>query len=199
MKPSEQAVKVFGSHPLKWVVATTASAVLVTAACTSGGDNTGATPTKTSTRATLPTSATTAQSSGRSARSKVNASDIALIVAMYNRISEAFRRNPDDGVRAIIATQYPGDRADVGFARCINAVSPGAKSLPRSASLRFVPNIASVMPDPGYTVTSDHVHDLRPSGRIYTTEVTITQGERSTVHERHQVVRDGRAYQFSTC
>src|SRR6266536_2098590 len=47
--------------------------------------------------------------------------DVALIIAMYENINRAFKVNPNAGVRALIATQYPGDRADVDFARCVNA------------------------------------------------------------------------------
>ena len=102
-------------------------------------------------------------------------------------------------MRPIIAVQYPDDLADVDFARCVNAIVPGAKTLPPSKKLLFVPKIASMMPDPGYTLTSDRVTGLHPKGRIYVTEVTITEGSRPTVRERHQVVLDGKAYQFSTC
>lgn len=48
--------------------------------------------------------------------------------------------------------------------------------------------------DPGYPLTSDRVIGLHPSGRIYSTD-----GGRPRVHERHQVVLDGKAYQLSAC
>ena len=49
---------------------------------------------------------------------------------MYENINRAFKINPNAGLRALIATQYPGDRADVDFARCVGAIAPGEKSLP---------------------------------------------------------------------
>ena len=118
---------------------------------------------------------------------------------MYDDISRAFQRNPDDGVRAIIAAQDPQDRLDVDLARCIDAIMPGAKTLPRTKKVHFVPNVATMALDPGYTLTSDRVTGLHPRGRIYATDVTITDGGRPRVHERHQVVVDGKAYQFSAC
>ena len=54
-------------------------------------------------------------------------------------------------------------------------------------------------PDPGYPLTSDRVTGLHPRGRIDATDVTITDGGRPRVHERHQVVLDSRASQFSAC
>ena len=47
--------------------------------------------------------------------------------------------------------------------------------------------------DPGYPLTSDRVTGWHPRGRIYATDVTITDGGRPRVRERHQVVFDGRA------
>lgn len=127
------------------------------------------------------------------------AQDIALITAMYENINRAFKINPNAGLRALIATQYPGDRADVDFARCVGAIAPGEKSLPPSTSLRFVPNTTKATADPSYTVTSARVHNLHPQGRIYETEVTITLGAQTSVHARHQVILGGKAYQFSSC
>ena len=101
--------------------------------------------------------------------------------------------------RAIIAAQDPQDRLDVDLARCIDAIMPGAKTLPGTKKVHFVPNVATMALDPGYTLTSDRVIGLHPRGRIYATDVTITDGGRPRVHERHQVVLDGKAYQFSAC
>lgn len=153
-----------------------AAVVLLTAGCSSGD---GAK----STQATTDT----------------KAADATLILTMYDNITRTFQRNADDGVRAIIAAQYPGDLADVDFARCINAILPGAKTLPPSKKLHFVPNILTMTLDPGYTLTSDRVKGLHPKGRIYVTDVTITDGSKPAVHQRHQVIVDGRAYQFSSC
>jgi hypothetical protein len=118
---------------------------------------------------------------------------------MYADINQAFQRKPDDGIRALIASQYPGDSADVDFARCITAIVPGAKTLPASKRLTISPNIASLTEDPGYTVNSDKVKNLHPRGRIYSTVLTITDGTKPVTRERHQVVLDGKAYQFSAC
>ncbi len=138
---------------------------------------------------------------GASVPARVNPSsaDGELIIAMYDDISRAFQRNPEDGVRAIIAAQDPQDRLDVDLARCIDAIMPGAKTLPRTKKVHFVPNVATMTLDPGYTLTSDRVTGLHPRGRIYVTDVTITDGGRPRVRERHQVVLDGKAYQFSAC
>ena len=133
------------------------------------------------------------------ARIDPSSADAKLIITMYDDISRAFQRNPDDGVRAIIAAQDPQDRLDVDLARCIDAIMPGAKTLPRTKKVHFVPNVATITLDPGYTLTSDRVAGLHPRGRIYATDVTITDGGRPRVHERHQVVVDGKAYQFSAC
>lgn len=142
--------------------AVVALVALVAAACSSGSGK--STPATTVPRSAVPTA------------TGPNAADAALILTMYDGITRAFQRNPDDGVRAIIAVQYPDDLADVDFARCVNAIVPGAKTLPPSKKLLFVPKIASMMPDPGYTLTSDRVTGLHPKGRIYVTEVTITEG-----------------------
>lgn len=146
-------------------------------------------------------SAPAATNTGTTASQVVNpnAQDADLILTMYADITEAFQRKPDDGVRAIIAAQYPGDSADVDFARCVNALAPGAKTLPSSKKLRFAPKIATMAAEPGYTVTSGRVKKLHPKGRIYVTEVTITEGTKQSVHERHQVILNGKAYQFSAC
>jgi hypothetical protein len=127
------------------------------------------------------------------------AADVALILTMYHDINQAFQRKPDDGIRAVIAAQYPEDRADVDFARCINAIAPGAKTLPLSKRIHMVPNVLTTTLDSEYTLTSNRVKGLRPRGRIYVTDVTMTDGGKPTVHQRHQVVLDGKAYQFSTC
>jgi len=136
---------------------------------------------------------------GGSTAADPKAADAALVLDMYDTINRAFQAHPDNGVRAVIAAQYPGDRADVDFARCVDAIVPGAKTLPRSKRLHFSPNVATMTPDPGYTLTSNRVRGLHPKGRIYVTEVTISDGTRPTVRERHQVVLSGRAYQFSSC
>jgi len=130
---------------------------------------------------------------------ETQSADAERIISMYSDVNDAFARNPDAGVRAIIASQYPEDRADVGFGRCVSAILPGAKTLPPSKRMHFVPNIHTMTPDPGYTLTSDLVKKLHPKGRIYVTDVTITDGRKPTVHQRHQVILDGKAYQFSMC
>jgi hypothetical protein len=158
---------------------------LVTAACTGGGHGGKST--------TTPTSAAPSRTADP------QAADARLILTMYDNINRAFQRNPDDGVRAIIAAQDPEDRVDVDFARCVNAIIPGAKTLPASKKLRFVPNIATMTPDSGYVLTSNRVTGLHPKGRVYVTDVTITEGKRPVVRARHQVVLDGKAYQFSQC
>jgi hypothetical protein len=170
-------------------MAALAVAGLVTAGCSSGGGakNTAAPQVSVSTKPPRP------KPTGP------NGADAVLIQTMYDAINKAFRTSPDDGVRAIIAAQYPEDSADVGFAQCVNAISPGAKTLPASERLAFVPNIATMTSDPGYTVNSQRVKGLHPKGRIYATKVTIFQGTSTTVNERHQVVLNGKAYQFSTC
>ena len=125
--------------------------------------------------------------------------DADLILTMYDDINKAFQANPDDGVRAIIASQYPDDLADVDFARCVAAIEPGATTLPPTKKLHFEPNITTMTPDPEYTVTSDHVKNLHPQGRIYETDIAINDGTKPTVHQRHQVILDGKVYQFSAC
>jgi len=54
-------------------------------------------------------------------------------------------------------------------------------------------------PDPKYTLTSYRVKGLHPQGRIYVTDVPITDGSKPIVHQRHQVILDGKACQFTTC
>jgi len=164
---------------MRRMMAAAVALVFVTTGCSSGG---------TGNRAGAAATTTAAQ-----------AADANLVLTMYSNINQTFQLNPDDGVRAIIASQYPGDRADVDFARCVNAILPGAKTLPRSKRVHFVPNILTMSPDPKYTVTSYRVKGLHPQGRIYVTDVTITDGSKPTVHQRHQVILDGKAYQFSTC
>jgi hypothetical protein len=118
---------------------------------------------------------------------------------MYDTINRAFQRKPDDGVRAIIAAQDPEDRADVDFRRCVSVLSAGGTTLPASKRYHFTPNVATTQPDAGYTVTSSHVKGLHPKGRIYVTDVTITDGGKPRISSRHQVILDGKAYQFSSC
>jgi hypothetical protein len=69
---------------------------------------------------------------------------------MYDDISKAFERNADDGVRALIASQYPESIADVDFARCVTAILPGATTLPPTKRMHFTPNLATMTSDPGY-------------------------------------------------
>jgi hypothetical protein len=152
--------------------------VLLTAACSSGDGG---------------------QGSSASTTTDQKAADVALILTMYHDINQAFPYKPDDGIRAVIAAQYPGDRADVDFARCLNAIVPGAKTLPSSKRIHMVPNVLTTTLDSGYTLTSNRVKGLHPRGRIYVTNVTMTDGGRPTVHQRHQVVLDGKAYQFPSC
>jgi hypothetical protein len=156
---------------------TAALLVVLTAACSSGdqGDGASASP------------------------SDQKTADVALILTMYHDINEAFQRKPDDGIRAVIAAQYPEVRADVDFARCLNAIAPGAKTLPPTKRIHMVPNVLTTTLDSGYTLTSNRVKGLHPKGRIYVTDVTMTDGGRPTVHQRHQVIFGGKAYQFSTC
>jgi hypothetical protein len=152
--------------------------VVLTSACSSGdgGDGSSSSPT-----------------------TEQKAADVALILTMYHDINQAFQRKPDDGIRAVIAAQYPEDRADVDFARCLNTIAPGAKTLPPTKRIHMVPNVLTTTLDSGYTLTSNRVKGLHPKGRIYVTDVTMTDGGRPTVHQRHQVILGGKAYQFSTC
>jgi len=83
---------------------------------------------------------------------------------MYQDINQAFQYKPDDGIRAVIAAQYPGDRADVDFARCLNAIVPGAKTLPSSKRIHMVPNVLTTTLDSGYTLTSNRVKRSPPEG-----------------------------------
>ncbi|MCW2598305.1 MAG: hypothetical protein JWM02_134 [Frankiales bacterium] len=170
------------------VVVALAVVVTVTAGCSgTGGTSTTAAP------------RTSPEPMSAGPHTALQAADAALIASMYSTITRAFALTPDDGVRAVVAAQYPGDRRAVSFARCVNAILPGAKTLPSSKRFDFVPNLATMTPDPGYTLPSRGVSILRPKGRIYVTDVTTIAGGRSTVHQRHQVVRDGKAYQFSSC
>ncbi len=178
------------------LIAAALALMFLAAGCTSASNGASTSPT---TQVSTPAAPTTPPATTRPGSAQVRPGDVALIFAMYRRVSHAFHRNPDEGVRAVIATQYPGDRADVGFARCVNAIAPGAKTVPRSKSVTFVPKAKTTTPDPGYTVNSAHVHNLHLAGRVYTTEVTITQSGRASVHLRHQVVLNGKAYQFSAC
>ncbi len=167
---------------------TTAAAaliVLMTTACTAGKADRHTT-------AASPAAAATTSAGAKAA-------DARLIGAMYADITRAFQVNPDDGVRKLVAFQDPQDRADVNFSRCVSAILPGAKTLPASKRFHFVPKITTMTPDPGYTLTSGRVRGLHPKGRIYLTEVMIDDGGKPTVHQRHQVVLAGRAFQFSAC
>ncbi|HET7474568.1 MAG TPA: hypothetical protein VFJ97_00920 [Dermatophilaceae bacterium] len=128
------------------------------------------------------------------------AADRKLIAAMYARINAAFRKDPNAGVRAVIAAQYPGAASEVDFARCVNAIRPGAKELPKGVAISFTPNIKTTVLEPGYTITLRRGGLLHPEGRIYSTMVAISgTGIRAANHQRHQVVRNGTAYQFSSC
>jgi hypothetical protein len=131
--------------------------------------------------------------------SHVQAADTRLIVAMYTNINRAFTVEPNAGLRALLATQYPGDRSDVSFGRCVNVLAPHAKVLPRTTTVRFQPRVTTITADPSYTVTSGRVQNLHPKGRIYETLITISVGRQVSVHSRHQVILDGKAYQFSAC
>lgn len=164
---------------MRRMMAAAVALVFVTTGCSSGGSGNAA--------------------AAKATTAATQAADAELVLSMYSNINDTFQRNADDGVRALIASQYPGDRADVDFARCVNAILPGAKTLPRSKRVHYVPNILTMTPDPKYAVTSNRVKGLHPQGRIYVTDVTITDGSKPRVHQRHQVILDGKAYQFSTC
>jgi len=165
---------------------------LATAACTSGHDAKKNVPNPAGAR-------TTAPGPVASKANEFAAADSALILTMYDTINRAFQRTADDGVRAIIAAQDRQDRGDVDFARCVSAILPGATTLPPSKKFHFTPNIATMQPDPGYSLTSNRVKGLHPQGRIYVTDVTITDGGTPRVSPRHQVILNGKAYQFSAC
>ena len=105
------------------LAAVTVLAVLV-AGCSSTGRGTSGTP-----------PAVTTSSVG-----DLEAADAALILTMYDSISTAFERNPDDGARAIISTQYPADSKDVDFARCVTAISPGRKPYLETSGCISLPN-----------------------------------------------------------
>src|SRR6476646_6410322 len=64
----------------------------------------------------------TARTSAVETRADPTRADANLILTMYGDINTAFQTNPDDGVRAMIAYQYPDDLADVDFARCVAAI-----------------------------------------------------------------------------
>ena len=166
---------------MRRMMAAAVALVFVTTGCSSGGNGNAA--------------ASTAAAKAAAAK----AADTELIVAMYDSINEAFQRKADDGVRAVIAAQYPGDLADVSFARCVGAILPGATTLPPTKRMHYTPNVLTTSLDSGYTVNSGRVKGLHPQGRIYVTDVTITDGGKPRVHQRHQVILDGKAYQFSTC
>jgi len=187
---------------VRWTTWVVAVAAVATAACSSGSGGTarpaGVTSASAGTRSSI--GPTTQPPSASQTLGPAAAADAVLIKGMYDTINRAFRRNPDDGVRALIAAQDPEDRADVDFARCVSAIQPGAKALPPNKWLSFTPRLTTMLPDSGYTVTSDRVKGLHPSGRIYLMEVAINgNGVRPTVRERHQVVVGGKAYQFSAC
>ncbi len=168
----------------RFTVATMVALALITTGCThpaGDGDGDAGTPSVDSTTADQ------------------SAADADLILTMYADINQAFQINPDDGVRAIISSQYPGDLADVDFKRCVNAILPGATTLPATKKLHFVPNIATLTPDPAYILTSDKVKGLQPEGRIYVADIEMNDGGTPTVRQRHQVILNGVAYQFSKC
>lgn len=125
--------------------------------------------------------------------------DRALIRALYAQLSRAFAQGTVAGVRAIIATQYPGDRGDVSLSRCTATIKALSGRPSNSTTLSFAPDVATSVPDPTYVLTSGRVHALHPKGRIYATQISITQGNRTSVHKRHQVVLNHRAYQFTAC
>ena len=128
------------------------------------------------------------------------AADRFLIQVMYDKINNAFARDPNQGLRAVIASQYPDDREDVDLTRCARALVPGATSLPPHFDLSFTPHWDSMEPDPGYQVTTFSGRQIQPRGRIYATLVGIAgNGVRPGDHQRHEVVLDGQAYQFTSC
>jgi hypothetical protein len=128
------------------------------------------------------------------------AADAALIAGMYARINVAFRQDPNRGVREIVAAEYPDTTDDVDFTRCVHAIAPRAKVLPAGMILEFTPKMQTMAPDPGYQVTTLKGKQIRPRGRVYSTVVVIAgNGIRPGEHDRHQVVLDGKVYQFSSC
>jgi hypothetical protein len=108
-------------------------------------------------------------------------------------------RLPRHPLRFGTAIGRDGSPAGWRSPRCRRAVEPGATTLPPTKKLHFNPNIATISPAPGYTLTSDRVKGLHPQGRIYATDIAINDGTKPIVHQRHQVILDGRAYQFSAC
>jgi hypothetical protein len=169
---------------------------VVATACTSGHAGKKTAP---ASSAGQSADTSTAAESADPSTAAATAADTDLILTMYDTINQAFQRKPDDGVRAIIAAQDPEDRADVDFRRCVSLLAAGGKTLPASKKYHFTPNVRTTQPDPEYTVTSAHVKGLRPKGRIYVTDVTITDGGKARVSSRHQVILNGKAYQFSSC
>ena len=128
------------------------------------------------------------------------AADAALIAGMYARINIAFRQDPNLGVREIIAAEYPETTVDVDFARCVNALAPRAKTLPKGMVLEFTPKMQTMAPALNYQVTTVQGKKVQPRGRVYSTVVSIAgTGIRPGDRDRHQVVLDGKAYQFSSC
>jgi hypothetical protein len=135
--------------------------------------------------------------------------DAALILTMYADINSAFAQSPSAGVAALIATQYPGDLADVDPVRCLSALavatsatpSPGATTAakPTLRRMTYTPRIATMAADPTFELTSTRVKGLHPRGRVYVTDIVMTDGGKPTIRSRHQVVLDGRAYQFTSC
>jgi hypothetical protein len=170
-------------------IAAVAALAFLTAACGGGGDGG---------KGAASASASVALASASASRAQL-ATDEDAVLTMYADITQAFVHDPNAGVRALIAAQYPEDMADVSFARCVNALVPGAKTLPATKRVTFSPKITTMSLDPGYTVTSFRVKDLHPKGRIYVTDVLISDGGKPTVHQRHQVIVNGKAYQFSIC
>jgi hypothetical protein len=196
---------------MRWIVGTVLVAVLV-AGCGSGDVGPRAVDT------------------GQPVDAALQKSDAALILTMYADVNAAFARSPSAGVAALIATQYPGDLADVDPVRCMAALSTATAATPspstsrsrqptkaaRSAApkasatapttsgpmhkrMTYTPRILTLAADPTFQLTSDRVRDLHPRGRVYVTDIVITDGGRPTIRTRHQVVLDGRAYQFTSC
>jgi hypothetical protein len=65
--------------------------------------------------------------------------------------------------------------------------------------MTYTPRILTLAADPTFQLTSNRVTGLHPRGRVYVTDIVITDGGRPTIRARHQVVLDGRAYQFTSC
>jgi hypothetical protein len=194
--------------------AATVALLLVLAACSSSSGSSGAAGSRASSdsggpgASGGPSGSSAAGGPGNSTGSSAPAApsraelaaDSALIAGMYAQINRDFRQDPNLGVRAVIAAQYPEAAGDVDYARCVNAISPRAKTLPRGTVISFVPDLATMTPDPSFRVVTRAGKQLQPKGRIYSTVVAIAgTGVRPGNHDRHQVVLDGKVYQFSSC